>query len=209
MNGLKHQVIIFISYATARGCDSVYASIITVSNVVTASQNKNICKGDSINVDGTWISEAMSFVTEDQTASGCDSITTISIAVDPIFDFTNSYSICEGDSILIQNEWIKASGNYLHSYATVRGCDSVYASIITVSNVVTASQSQNICKGDSINVDGTWISEAMSFVTEDQTASGCDSITTISIAVDPIFDFTNSYSICEGDSILIQNEWIK
>ena len=108
----------------------MYASVITVSNVVTASQNQSICKGDSINVDGTWISEAMSFVTEDQTASGCDSITTISIDVDPIFDFTNSYSICEGDSILIQNEWIKESGNYLHTYATARGCDSVYASTV-------------------------------------------------------------------------------
>ena len=114
-----------------------------------------------------------------------------------------------GPSTLGMNEGIiqfenKPKGRYIFHYVNIAPdtCNPILAiKEIETNPSYSITQNQSICKGDSINVDGTWISEAMSFVTEDQTASGCDSITTISITVDPIFDFTNSYSICEGDSI--------
>jgi hypothetical protein len=57
-------------------------------------------------------------------ASGCDSLATLDLTIISNYAGSETISICNGDSVLINQDYQSAEGNYSNSYISMDACDS-------------------------------------------------------------------------------------
>lgn len=91
----------------------------------------NICQGDSILVNNKYRKYSGSYTDTISVHNGCDSIITTLLVVYKGADKEINNSLCVGDSILINNTYIKNSGRYYDTLSTIMGCDSIIIYYLT------------------------------------------------------------------------------
>ena len=184
---------------------SVLVLLISVSythlNVSSESQELYLCEGDSVIVGNNIYTESGLYLDSLLNRAGCDSIVQSNLIFFDKPDIAElSFSICEGQSILINGVPYFAPGTYRDSIQTISGCDS----IVIISLAVYPNFTQrfaSICAGDSIKF-GTRFLKTQGVYSEKFTSSlGCDSTSTIILTViNNIIEFAR-FEICEGESI--------
>jgi len=65
--------------------------------------------------------------------NSCDSIHTINLTISPVYDINTPISICDGDSILINNTYRNTPGTYTETLSSFLGCDSIVNYSLTIS----------------------------------------------------------------------------
>jgi len=91
---------------------------------------------------------------------------------------------CPGDTIIIDNEPITESGEYVFVYETVDGCDStVFLTVLNFEDEESVLQT-SICEGESVIVNGVEYLTAGTYFQEFETVEGCDSLVVIEINAD-------------------------
>ena len=121
---------------------------------------------------------------------------------------TNSYfshtSICQGDSIYFNGQWIKNSGFYSETFEGDDGCDSIVNLHVSVTQAVDSTFERKLCEGDSILFNGKYYQEEGSYSdTVTSVLTGCDSIVTMDLSIIdmPDIEVTATPSVIfEGDS---------
>lgn len=187
------------------GCDSIVNHTINFYNVSSESQELYLCEGDSVIVGNNIYTESGLYLDSLLNRAGCDSIVQSNLIFFDKPDIAElSFSICEGQSILINGVTYFAPGTYRDSIQTISGCDS----IVIISLAVYPNFTQrfaSICAGDSIKF-GTRFLKTQGVYSEKFTSSlGCDSTSTIILTViNNIIEFAR-FEICEGESITIGN----
>ncbi len=100
-----------------------------------------------------------------------------------IYNFSIN-TICEGDSIFFNNEWISEIGTYYDTTAISLENDSITAiSIMTITEFYSEVEI-TINNGDSILINGVYESTAGNYVEVYQSSAGCDSIVTTILSID-------------------------
>jgi gliding motility-associated-like protein len=112
------------------------------------------------------------------------------LSVDSSFTDSISVSICDFDfdSLFAGGMWQTTSGTYMDTLATSTGCDSIVITTLTVTAFVSNSVSMNICEGDSTLLAGAFQTVAGNYNDTVTAASGCDSIITTTLSLDPVLD---------------------
>src|SRR5947199_4665 len=184
---------------SAGGCDSIATLILTVAATLTSTTNTTICtnqlpytwNGQSINAAGTYTANLIS-------ASGCDSIATLNLTVNPAVTSTTNTTICTNQLPYTWNgQSINAAGTYTANLISASGCDSIATLVLAVNPAVTSTTNTTICNnqlpytwnGQSINAAGTYTANLIS-------ASSCDSIATLILTVNPAVTSTTNTTIC-------------
>jgi hypothetical protein len=67
-------------------------------------------------------------------SAGCDSILTINLSID-FSTFTQSFNICEGESVTVGNNTYTQSGTYVDTLINAANCDSIVSTTISVFDV--------------------------------------------------------------------------
>jgi len=188
------------AYSTVHGCDSVYTLNLTVNPVYAFVENFAICSGDSYIWHGSLYSTAGVYTKNYTTIHGCDSIYTLNLTVYPDYTFSESFSICQGSSYTWHGTTYSAAGTYTKTYSSIHGCDSIY--ILNLSEVAGYSFSENhsICDGETYSWQGNTYNAAGTYTITYVSTTGCDSIYTLNLTVNPTYAFNENYSICNGDS---------
>jgi choice-of-anchor B domain-containing protein len=140
----------------------------------------------------------------DPLACNYDASATIndSSCVYPII-WQQSFSICNGDSIIVGNSIYNTIGNYIDTLAALNGCDSIVYTNISITPPSVWQWGTAICDGDSVVV-GTSVYNTIGNYTDTLTAlNGCDSIVYTNISMLPPVTWQQAFSICDGDSILV------
>jgi choice-of-anchor B domain-containing protein len=140
----------------------------------------------------------------DPLACNYDASATIndSSCVYPII-WQQSFSICNGDSIIVGNSTYNSIGNYIDTLAALNGCDSIVYTNISITPPSVWQWGTAICDGDSVVV-GTSVYNTIGNYTDTLTAlNGCDSIVYTNISMLPPVIWQQAFSICDGDSILV------
>ena len=126
------------------------------------------------------------------------------------FDY-NEQSICDGDSILFDSDYINTDGFYIsHDYDSMGYIDIIVMDLST--NPITSStQTISIFSGDSILLGGSVQTEEGVYVDTLTNQFGCDSVlfTNLSIIPTSIYDINNSifiYPNPTSHSIFIKSE---
>lgn len=171
------------SLQTTLGCDSVVTTNLLVNPIFSSTQNSTICQGDSILFGSNFYSSSGIFTDSLQTISGCDSVLTLNLTVNPSFQNIQNIAICSGDSVFLAGSFQNSSGQYTDSLSTTLGCDSLIITNLVVNNPFNDSTTISICQGDSVFLDGSFQHNSGIFTDSLQSVAGCDSVVTTNLVV--------------------------
>src|SRR4029079_2221639 len=131
-------------------------------------------------------------------AAGCDSIATLVLAVNPALNSTNNTTICANQLPYTWNgQTITAAGTYTANLVSVGGCDSIATLILTVSPALTSTTNTTICANQlPYTWNGQTIAAAGTYTANLTAVSGCDSIATLILTVNPASSSTTNTTIC-------------
>ncbi|MCA6362585.1 MAG: T9SS type A sorting domain-containing protein [Bacteroidetes bacterium] len=189
--------------ATAAGCDSLITINLTVNQIATLTLNITECGTTYNSPAGNVYTTSGTYIDTVSSASGCDSIITITLSfqlptastIAPVV--CNSYTSPGG-------QVLTASGMYMDTIPNAAGCDSVITINLTVNSATTSSITVNTC-GVYTAPSGATYSETGIYTDTIANTSGCDSIITINLST-VVFNLgtiigSNGYEITSLDSL--------
>ena len=167
----------------------------------------SICEGDSY-TDSlfTDLTEAGIYMDTIPNVAGADSIITFTLAVNPVYAFSDSLTMRVGDAETwqaIDLSVLPACDTVLTAaYATIHGCDSIYTLALTVLARPTTYGNDTIelCSGESAEYEGKTYKRAMidSVLLSQKNQFGGDSIVELVVFVYPTLSITVTETIIEG-----------
>ncbi len=184
----------------------------TILPVLRGGLDTTLCTGDSLLLNGTVYNAANPSGTDTlATASGCDSILSVSLSFFPADTALLEPTLCAGDSLLINgtvyNE-ANPSGQEVLAGASANGCDSVANINLTFVEGASTVIDSTLCPGNVVVVNGQTFDENNSsgtVVIENGSVTGCDSTVEVSLTYrERVLGFLEgSTEICPGDSTQI------
>jgi len=117
---LEDEDISGVDFLSASGSAYIYNTCATIEY-----DTESICEGDSIFLEGNYQTVAGEYYTNFISTGGCDSTVIVNLSFNPVFEFTENVSICDGDSILVAGVFQSTAGTYPVLYNTILGCDSI------------------------------------------------------------------------------------
>jgi putative IMPACT (imprinted ancient) family translation regulator len=186
---------------SASGCDSIVTLTLNVNAAVTGAQTVTICNnqlpyiwnGNNYNAAGTYKDTLIS-------ASGCDSIVTLTLNVNAAVTGAQTVTICNNQLPYLWNgNNYNAAGTYKDTLISAAGCDSIVTLTLNVNAAVTGSETVTICNnqlpylwnGNTYNAAGTYKDTLIS-------AAGCDSIVTLTLNVNAAVTGSQTITICNN-----------
>ncbi len=147
----------------------------------------------------------LSFVTiTADITTDCESYTIFyDIVISESFTSTETFNICENDTIFVFGTAVSDSGIFTDTIAGIGICDSILIVIVNTVDTLSSSETILICANDTIYIDGVPVSDAGIYTQNFTSASGCDSIHFILVEIiDTIFTY-EIITICEGETASI------
>ncbi len=196
-------------------CDSTVNTSISVNPTYNQTQASNVCSGDSYTFpDGTSQSNITSQViyTSNLTTvhTSCDSIIVSTVNVDPIYNQTNGYNVCNNGSYTFPDGAVvnNITADFIHTsnLTTVHtSCDSIIVDSIYVQPTYIQNNAYNVCYNGSYTFpDGAVVNNIITdFVHVSNLSTvgfGCDSTIVDSIYVQPVYNQTQLDTVCYNGS---------
>ncbi|MFK7925048.1 MAG: hypothetical protein AB8H47_24035, partial [Bacteroidia bacterium] len=124
---------------------------------------------------------------------------------DPIIQTSDAVTLCDDQTpYAFGTQSLTTSGVYTETFNSSVGCDSVVTLTLTVNPTKTKAVLETVCANDLPFIFGTQALSSTGVYTETfQTTTGCDSVVTLSLTVDPTATAgaNSTLTICEGDVI--------
>ncbi|MFN8286180.1 MAG: T9SS type A sorting domain-containing protein [Chitinophagales bacterium] len=170
----------------AVGCDSIITLNLTVLSPTTVAISQSICAGSSYLFNGQNLTQSGTYHDTLVAANGCDSIVTLTLSVLNPSASTINQSICSGSSYSFGGQNLTQAGTYHDTLTNAAGCDSVITLNLTVNNVLNTAVADTICAGDVLQFGGLSLTSAGVYRDTLAAQSGCDSIITLTLVVNPV-----------------------
>jgi uncharacterized delta-60 repeat protein len=187
------------SLITFVGCDSIHLLTLTVHPDYSYSESYSICSGESYNWHGMNYTSSGVYYDSLSTIAGCDSIFELILIVKPSYWFEENHSMCDGDTYSWRGSIYTTAGLYYDSLYTLNGCDSIYQLILETPSYAFA-ESVKLCDGESYYWQGTNYNTSGVYYDSLFSIIGCDSIYQLTLNVNPVYSFTDSMAVCEGET---------
>ena len=197
-------------FQTSKGCDSTVTLHLTIHYSNAANLTDAVCAGTRYNANGFdttfHVAGSYTLVRHDLNQAGCDSTTTLTLKVNPIYNQHVTLTICETALPYTWNDITypvnTEGGNYEHIYSTqtAAGCDSIVNLHLTISNQYVTPLTQDICEGESITFANQTLSQSGIYYDTLQASNHCDSIIMLTLTVHELHTTTLEGSICLGES---------
>jgi gliding motility-associated-like protein len=181
----------------ANGTQDVLSSTVSVNPSYNSTTNASICAGESYTFGNTIYTQAGTYPIVNQTITGCDSIATLVLTVNPTYNDTLYQSICLGETLSFEGNNFSTSGIYDFLHTTILGCDSVHVLNLTVLPTTSSTQSVVECGGYSWNGQAYTQSGTYSFLTTNSV--GCDSTAQLNLIIHTEYTIPIDTAICPGE----------
>lgn len=195
---------------SAAGCDSIIETTLNVNPIFNLSETVAICSGANYTFpDGTTqtgITSQVVYTSNLQTSNGCDSIIVTTVNVNPIYNQTETVTICEGSSYTFPDGTtqtnIVSPVSYTSTLQSISACDSIIVTTVNVNPIYTNSETVSICAGSDYTFpDGTTqtgITSQIIYTSTLATINGCDSLVETTINTNNVYNLTETVAICSG-----------
>ena len=194
-------------YTTVNGCDSIINLHLTIYQSQDAVIQDEVCAGTPYTSNGfdTIFSQAGEYTLThlDTDIHGYDSVTTLLLTVNPVFNTVIEQSICHDDTYDFFDQTLSESGTYTVNLQSAAGCDSIITLQLTVFpesiDTITAYTCYNISFHDH-GFDIYHPTESDYYYQYDYDIHDCDSITVLHLLVRQPSETTLNASLCIGES---------
>jgi len=183
----------------ANGCDSVITLNLTVLGAITGTSDVTICDGETYSLGGNTFDTDGTYQVSLTSVNGCDSVVTLNLEVLEILATTFNEDICQGEILTFNGNPYSASGQYVETFVSSNGCDSIVTLNLNVIQPLTTLLNIGICTGQTYTVGANTYDAAGTYVNTLVAASGCDSIVTLNLTVDDLLEGFGAVEICDGD----------
>ena len=187
-------------YTTIHGCDSIYTLHLTVNPTFAYTETHSICEGDTYVWHGQNLTLAGSHTASYTTVNGCDSTYTLYLTVNPLTTYTETHSICQGDTYVWYTQNLTTTGVYTANVTNGNGCEDTYNLTLTVHPLNTYPEIHSICQGDAYSWHGQSLTTAGDYIAYETNINGCVDTYTLTLTVNPASTFTETHSICQGET---------
>jgi gliding motility-associated-like protein len=183
----------------ANGCDSIVTLGLTVFPVKRDTLDITICNASSYSVgDSTYNEEGTYIDTLSSELTGCDSIVTLNLTVRDFFEINLNRTICENESFTVGTTPYDSTGMYSQTFISLEGCDSIVNLNLTVIPFPRTDLAPVICEGDTFTIAGNPYAQTGVYMdTLTSFVSGCDSIITLDLTVNPTLYTDLTEEICD------------
>lgn len=197
--------------AARTGCDSIVTLDLTVNSRGYQQKSYEICSSElpyetADTTFPTGTSTGLYNILY-STPNGCDSVVAIALTVHPDYYETVSVEICENDLPYVWRDTTFAegtnSGVYRFARTTDFGCDSVTTLALIVHPSYDQEETAEVCADgfpfvwrDTTFLAGT---ESGEFVFVRQSVNGCDSVVTLHLTINPVYNQEESLEICQNE----------
>lgn len=199
----EYKVLIYNEVESCAILDSLVVPLITSVEIPT--EMINICQGDSVFFDDTWLLAEGFYSDTLKTINGCDSILSISIVFNDKAIVNNKDSLCEGESYTFKDSTWSTSGDYSFLVDGLNSCDTLYNFSLTFNPSYDELSEVSICEGKSYTYQGQELTEEKIYTFEYENEFGCLSTQRIDLKVNKVYSNYEMHEICEGDTFFFQN----
>lgn len=165
-----------VSLVSAHGCDSIRCAQFAFRSEVQTQQSEQICRGDSVLFDGQFLYQEGEYQQRYTRSNHCDSIHVLSLSVIDPPQRSQSYRICQGDSLYLYGQPIHEPGEYRFTQEHPGACDSLIQIQLTVHDTFFQQFDYSLCTGDSVWVVQEWIDQPGVYPFPLVSEQGCDSV---------------------------------
>lgn len=151
---------------------------------------ESICDGDSLLFDTSYVNVDGFHISNTIDSLGYPDIIVTELSTIPITSSTQSFSICNGDSLVVGSNVYTSSGNYIDTLSAFTSCDSIIYTSLLISNnsytfdTLVASVSV-IWNGIQLSVSGDYSIVLIN-------SAGCDSIVNLNFTYNHISAINNN-----------------
>lgn len=187
------------------GCDSVIILNLLVLDILRDTINESICYGQSYTLGTNSYSLAGTYIDTVMNTIGCDSVIILNLIVLDILRDTINESICYGQSYIVGTNSYSVSGTYTDTLVNPNGCDSAITLNLLVLDILRDTINESICYGQSYIVGNSNYSSTGTYIDTIVNTGGCDSVVLLNLEVLPLEFDSVSFSICDGNSVMVNN----
>ena len=189
--------------SSAHNCDSTVNTQLIVLPAIAVSQTKIICSGESVSVGTHTYTSSGNYTDVLTSTHNCDSTVITHLTVMPAITVSQSKTICAGQSITIGSHTYTNSGNYTDVLNSYNNCDSTVTTYLTVLPAIAFVQSKTICAGQSITIGSHTYTNSGNYTDVLNSYKNCDSTVTTHLTVLPAITFSQTKTICNGESLTV------
>ncbi len=191
---------------TTTNCDSIISINLTVTSTIPTTQNFTICDIETIKVGNKTYNQTGTYRDTFKTVDNCINIIITNLTVNPTYTSGNAVEICPNGSYTIGTNTYTQAGVYRDVLKTIKGCDSIVTTTITVKNAFSRTQLIKLCQGQIFPFNNHNYTETGIYRDTFRRIGGCDTIIITDLRVNPVYSFVRDTSICAGDFIKIGNK---
>lgn len=131
--------------------DSFFTIIVSTLPIYDDTIRAMICQGQTYTDNGFIADTSGVYVNDYTTEAGCDSITTLILTVNPVYNDTITETICGNENYHYNGFNENESGFYTHNFTTKYGCDSIVNLNLTVIPIIDTTIYDTIIYGTIFN----------------------------------------------------------
>ncbi len=187
--------------------DTLYNLTLNVNSLSRTYLVDSVCAGDTYNKYN--FSTDIGGIQKQKFSFGggrCDSVVYLDLKVIPIPTSTETMTICQGQHYEWNGRQLDRSGVYTDTLqATSCDCDSIATLLLTVTDAEVTPLEEAVCHDSSYDFAGQTLTESGTYRDTVIDATGCISITELTLTVLP--DYRRSYTayFCEGTEYSDEN----
>lgn len=191
-----------------QGCDSTVTLSLKLLTPVEKYVAATICEGESYTWDGATYQEAGQYQSTYTGSNGCDSTIYFALEVLSMPNTILDVEICEGETYEMAGTDYNSTGIYQKVLTAENGCDSLVNLDLTVLQSVEHEITADLCAGEVYEFAGDEYFGAGTHTATFTAANGCDSTVTLNLNVYESVQVQEAYTICEGDSVLVNGNYV-
>ncbi|MCB0401569.1 MAG: gliding motility-associated C-terminal domain-containing protein [Flavobacteriales bacterium] len=192
----------------ANGCDSIITSTLIVNAINSSIQNATICQGQTFTLpggNGATISGQYTDTLTNASATGCDSIVTTNLTVNPLSTSSINDTICQGQSYQLPGGTsVTSAGAYTDTLtnASANGCDSIITVNLTVNgaSVNLIENDTTICSDEFLTLHALGSNLSWS-----NGVTGVDSIVVTTSGIYTVSSTTNNCSASDQMMLIVED----
>jgi len=184
------------THLSVQNCDSITQTTLIVNDTYLFQDTLDICHLDSASLNNQYYFSSGLYTDSLTTINGCDSVYTLLLTV---LQPNESYAyptICEGDSLLVFQNYETLSGTYNAVYTAINGCDSTHYIILNVDSTTEINITTNTCIGDSVFLENEYQFQTGVYHDTLFNQNGCDSILITHLNVNNVSASFDTLSAC-------------
>jgi gliding motility-associated-like protein len=200
----------YVAYLTnSAGCDSIATLHLTV-NIPTSSTIEASMSVEDVKIyggyqfNGTVYHQVGTYTVKLVNAVGCDSITTLILKARAQTTQATNVTVCSSELPYLWNGTsYNATGIYTKTLKNSLGVDSVATLDMTVLKSTSSVTKSTVCSGNTYYFNGSNYSKPGTYIAKLNNSIGCDSIATLELAVDSVYNTSQTVQLFSGEKFTV------